>query len=227
MRHRLQILTVLLLLLTAAHAGDSIDRIVATVNRDPILSSDVDNEAHFEALQEGKSPDALDTDRREVLNRIVERELIRQQIADEYEPAKDLVDRRILEIRSQYAAVKNDTQWVELLERYSLDADDLRAMVVVQLKVLHFLDVRLRPTVHVDSDEVGDYYNTQLVPKLKAAGKTVEPLTSVKQKIEEVLLQQKMNEVFNAWIANLRNQSKIQIMDSTLAAPAKTVAKGF
>jgi hypothetical protein len=88
------------------------------------------------------------------------------------------------------------------------------------LKVVHFLDIRLRPTVRVERDEVSDYYSNKLVPQLKAAGATAEPIEKVKDKIEEVLLQQKMTEVFDAWVANLRSQGTIRILDPDLAAPA-------
>ena len=226
MKCRLVQSALLCLLLTAtAFATDTLDRVVATVNRKPILASDVEDEAHLEALQQGRPGAALDGERRAVLSRIIERELICQQMPDGFEPSREAIDRRIADMRALFPEAQTGQQWEELLANYGLGSPDLREAVKVQLQVLHFLDIRLRPTVRVDRQEIGDYYSNQLVPKVKAAGGNADPLDKVQDKIEEVLLQQKMTEVFNAWMTNLRNQANIRILDSTLAPPSKAEAE--
>lgn len=221
MKRRLAQLALLLpLLVSALCAAQSVDRIVATVNRQPILASDLDDEAHFEALQQGKAPGALDAERRGVLGRVIQRELICQQMPATFEPTKEAIDAQVNELRAQFPAVKDDAQWNELLNSYEFTPQSIRDFVTLQLKVVHFLDLRLRPTVRVDREEVGDYYSNKLVPQLKAAGAAIDPLEKVRTQIEEVLMQQKMSDVFNAWIANLRSQGTIQILDPDLAPPA-------
>ena len=219
MKRRLAQCALVLWLIATVHAADSLDRIVATVNHRPILASDLDDETHFEALQQGKPAAGLDSERRAVLNRIIERELIAQQIAEAFEPSAESLDKQELEIRKLYSA-QTDQQWKDLLASYSLDEGSLREQIKLQLQVVHFLDVRLRPTVRVDRDEINDYYQSNLVPKLKSAGALVEPVEKVQDKIAELLIQQKITEVFNAWITNLRNQGSIQILDPDLAKPA-------
>jgi hypothetical protein len=226
MKRRLAKLALTLVLLAISlHAAESLDRVIATVNRKPILASDVDDAAHFEALEQGKVPRALDSERRAVLNRVIERELVCQQMPDTFEPASELVDQHIAELRAQFSTVKTDADWLDLLASYGLDFETLRDDVTLRLKVVHFLDIRLRPTVRVDRDEVSDYYSKNLVPQLKAAGAAPEPIENVKDKIEEVLLQQKMTEVFDAWVANLRSQGSIRILDPDLAAPSPATAE--
>jgi peptidyl-prolyl cis-trans isomerase SurA len=221
MKRRLaQIALALVFVATSMYAAESLDRVVAVVNRQPILASDVEDAAHFEALEQGKVPNTLDAERKAVLNRVIERELICQQMPDTFEPASGLVDHHISELRAQFPAIKTDAQWMDMLATYGLDTETLRADVTLELKVVHFLEIRLRPTVRVESDEVSDYYSKKLVPQLKAAGATAEPIERVRDKIEEVLLQQKMTEVFDAWVANLRTQGTIRILDPYLSAPA-------
>lgn len=221
MKRRLSQLALLLsLVVPTVSFADSLDRIVATVNHQPILASDVDDEAHFEALQQGKAPFALDGERRGVLGRVIQRELICQQMPATFEPTKAAVDVQVNELRAQFPAVRSDSQWTELLASYNFSEQGIRDFVTLQLKVVHFLDLRLRPTVRVDREEVGDYYSNKLVPQLKAAGAVIDPLDKVRSQIEEVLLQQKMSEVFNAWIANLKSQGNIQFLDPDLAPKA-------
>jgi parvulin-like peptidyl-prolyl isomerase len=221
MKRRLaQLAFTLVLLATGLYAAESLDRVVAVVNRQPILASDVDDAAHFEALEQGKVPTALDSERRAVLNRVIERQLIYQQMPDTFEPDSELVDRHIADLRAQFSTIKTDAEWMNTLASYGLDQESLRDDVTLRLKVVHFLEIRLRPTVRVESGEVSDYYSKKLLPQLKAAGATAVPIENVRDKIEEVLLQQKMTEVFDAWVANLRSQGTIRILDPNLAAPA-------
>jgi hypothetical protein len=218
MKRRLaQFAIAFLMLVPCAQAADSLDRIVATVNRQPVLASDVDDEAHFEAIEQGRAPSMLDGDRRAVLNRVIQRELICQQMPDTFEPAEELIDAHIAELRAQFPAVITAAEWDHLLANYGFDDQTLRDNIKLQLKVVHFLDLRLRPTVRVDHDEITEYYSTKLVPKLKAAGAKIEPLDQLNDKISEVLIQQKMTEVFNAWTANLRSQGNVRILDPDLA----------
>ncbi len=171
-----------------------------------------------------KAPGELDADRRAVLNRVIQRELICQQMPDTYEPAKELIDGQVSDLRAQFTAVKTTGEWAALLGTYGFDDQILRDDIKLRIKVVHFLDLRLRPTVRVDHEEIGDYYSNKLVPQLKAAGAKVEPIDQVKDKIAEVLMQQKMTEVFNAWTANLRSQASVRILDPELAAPPSTVS---
>ena len=202
------------------HAAQTLDRIVATVNQKPILASDLEDEAHYEALQQAKAPDALEGNRKAVLNHVIERELICQQMAESYDPGKDRIDRQIALLRDEFPAVKTDQDWKSLIASYDFDEESLRDLVKLQLQVVHFIDLRLRPTVRVDRDEVDEYYSDKLVPKLKAAGAQVDPIDKLRDKIQEVLLQEKMTNVFEAWIANLRNQGSIRILDPTLVPQA-------
>jgi SurA N-terminal domain len=226
MKRPLAQLALVLLLTATLYAADTLDRIVATVNKRPILASDVDDEAHFEALQQGKAADSLDAERKAVLNRLIERELVFQQIPQEFDPGKEVIDGRLAEMRKQFPSVVTDRQWNDLLASYDLDETTLHDEIKQQLQVLHFLDLRLKPTVRVDRDEIRDYYTTKLVPRLQTAGATVDPLDKVQEKIAEVLLQQKMTEVFDAWIANLRNQGNIHILDPSLMPSTVAVEKG-
>ena len=210
---------ILALLAPMAYAGDLLDRIVATVNQKPILASDLDDAAHFEALQRGTLPGAMEINRRAVLNRVIERELICQQMPDTFEPTQEAIENHIREIRTQFPTAKSDVAWSDLLASFGFDDSSLRDDVRLQLKVVHFLDVRLRPTVRVESEEVSDYYSKTLVPRLKAAGATAEPMDKLKDKIQEVLLQQKMTEVFDAWVANLKSQGSIRVLDPELSTP--------
>src|SRR5215469_8876633 len=88
----------------AASAGEMIDRIVATVNGHIILQSDWNDALCYEALLSARPVDQFtDQDRRAVLDRLIDQELLGEQMksnlfqhASEEEAAKQVADARKL-----------------------------------------------------------------------------------------------------------------------------------
>ncbi len=73
------------LTLPPAHAGQVIDRIVATVNGHIILQSDWDEALCYEALLNGRAISQFtDDDRRAVLDRLIDQELLGEQMKSAY-----------------------------------------------------------------------------------------------------------------------------------------------
>src|SRR5262250_2467759 len=100
MRKRLHLGLVLALLAWGAilHAGEVVDRIVATVNGHIVVQSDWDQALSYQALVDNRSVDQFSlAERKATLNRLIDQELIRQQInASEFSPAStEDIDKRI------------------------------------------------------------------------------------------------------------------------------------
>ena len=212
----------MLLITQAAWAGDVIDRIVATVNGHIILQSDWDEEVAYEALMDGKSVQkASDEDRLATLNRLVDQELIRQQVRptdSEYVPDQQVIDGRIQSLRKQLPNVETDKSWNELLARYNLNETDVKAHIAMQFRILHIIDDHLTPTIQIDDKSVEDYYNQTLLPQLRQSGAKEPPLTEVTPKIREILTQQKLNDALKDWLQSLRDDGTIHLQ----TAPATT-----
>ena len=74
---------------------------------------------------------------------------------------------------------------------------------------MNFLEVRLRPEVKSSPTEIEAYYQQQLLPDLQKTGNTVLSLDQVEPKIRELLTQQRIDELLNVWLHNLRQQAEI------------------
>jgi len=195
-----------------ANAGELIDRIVATVNGHIILQSDRDDAVRYEALTSGRLPEQLSAvDRKSALDRLIDQELLREQMnaSDTHATSED-VARRIEEIRKQYPTAVDDRTWHALLMRYGINEDELQKRVSLQLDLLRLVDARLRPTVQIDAQSIESYYNQELLPQLRQMGRKAAPLEEVTPKIKELLTQKKMNQLLAAWLQNLRAGSNIR-----------------
>ena len=71
--------------------------------------------------------------------------------------------------------------------------------------MMNFVEVRLRPNIHIQPEEVEAYYRAQVLPDLEKAGVKLVTLQEVEPKIRELLVQQHMDELLDAWLHNLRS----------------------
>jgi hypothetical protein len=195
-----------------AWAGDILDRIVATVNNHAILQSEWQDATRYEAFVSGRALDQLQaSDRKAALDRLIDQELLREQMRSSGFPHanSEEVEKRIQEIRKQYAGAESDAGWQAALARYGLTENDLRKRVTLQVDLMGLVDARLRPSVVIDSKSIEGYYNQELLPQLQHSGAQQAPLAEVTPKIKELLTQQKMNEMLVAWLQDLRSGSRI------------------
>ncbi len=234
MRNRtyISILFVLLSLGIVAYAQqvETLDRVIATVNHTPVLQSEWEDSLRFEAFLQGRPPQSFSAEERLAsLNRLVDRVLLLEQMQADYSPSREEVAARLHEIRNQLAGAESDVAWHSLLERYGMTEAGLRGAVENQMKILRFVDLRLRPSVRVTRDDIQKYYDETLVPQLKKAGVEPQPLEKLTPRIRELLAQQRMEGVLEDWLGNLRSQSEIHYDDlepeatapDSKSAPAK------
>jgi peptidyl-prolyl cis-trans isomerase SurA len=198
-----------------------IDRIIATVNGHVILQSDWDEALCYEALLTNRTlAQFTDDDRRAVLDRLIDQELLREQMKSaDFPHATDAeVAARVADARKQYPEAASNEAWHALLARYHFTEKDLLVRVRQQIDVMRLVDARLRPAVQIDSKSIEAYYRDQFVPKLKQSGASAVPLADVSAKIRELLTEQKVSELLVSWLQTLRSEGQVHIPGVTSSA---------
>jgi peptidyl-prolyl cis-trans isomerase SurA len=201
-------------LLPSARAGEVIDCIVATVNGHIILQSDWEEALRYEALLNGRALNQFtDDDRRAVLDRLIDQELLAEQMksasfqhASEAEAAA-----RVEDSRKQYPKAASDEGWRLVLSRFGLSEKDLVAHVQQQIDLMRLVDAHLRPAVEIDSRTIEAYYREKFVPQLKQSIVVEIPSADVAVKIRELLTEEKVNELMISWLQSLRSESKVSV----------------
>jgi hypothetical protein len=214
-------LCVTAILLTSARAGQVIDRIVATVNGHIILQSDWDEALSYEALLNGRPLNQFtDDDRRAVLDRLIDQELLGEQMksalfqrASASEAAASVASARKL-----YPESATDEGWQSVLAGFGLKEKDLVAHVQQQIDLMRLVDAHLRPAVQIDSKTIEAYYREKFIPQLKPAIAAEAPSADVAAKIRELLTQEKVNELMITWLQSLRSESKVNVPATNEAA---------
>lgn len=193
-------------------AGEIIDRIVATVNGHIILQSDWDDAVRCEALMNGHAlPQITPKDRKDVLDRLIDQELLREQIPPQETPSvsNNDVSRRLAEIRKFYDKAGDSQAWVKTLAQYEVTESQIKDRIVLQNQLMWLVNSHLRGEVQIDQKSIESYYNQDLLPQLDQSGGKHVPLAKATPQIKEILTQRKMNELLIAWLQNLRAGSKI------------------
>jgi peptidyl-prolyl cis-trans isomerase SurA len=208
-------LLLLVVLLAPSHAtAEMIDRIIATVNGRVILQSDWDEALCYEALLTNRTlAQFTDDDRRAILDRLIDQELLREQMksADFVHATDTEVAARVADARKQYQQAASTEAWQAILAQYHLTEKDLFAHVRQQIDVMRLVDARLRPAVEIDSKSIEAYYRDQFVPKLRRSGASEVPLAEVSVRIRELLTQEKVSELLVSWLQTLRSEGQVHI----------------
>jgi hypothetical protein len=180
----------------------------------------------MECLLQSKPLEKLTSeDRAAILDRLIDRALLEQQISKEadLDPDPDEIKSALDDLRKQFPQAATDDGWKGLLLSYSLTEQDVDEHLKSQMRVLRFVDLRFRDLVRVDKSAVETYYQQKFVPEMRQRGAIeTPPLSEVSTRIEKILVEQRIDEMLDRWLEALRAQAHIQRM----LPPASTVAGG-
>ena len=203
-----------------------LDKVVAVVNRQVILQSDIDEEIRLSVLDPARAGQGTLTPLR-ALDQLISQALIQQQIrredAQADEPAPDEVSARLAEIRKELPACvhqncASDNGWKDFLAAHQLTPERVDAYLRYRLEILSFIEQRFRPGIHIAPQEIENYYRKTLLPQY-GRGEAVPSLEKVSPRIEEILLQQQVNLLFDEWLTNLRKQGDVEVLDAAFESP--------
>jgi peptidyl-prolyl cis-trans isomerase SurA len=204
-----------------------LDRVVAVVNNQAILLSDLDDEVRLSVLDPGRGGMGVLT-RTRALDQLIGRALIQQQISQEdvepAEPGQAQIDARLSDLRKELPACvrancASDAGWQTFLNAHDLSQDRVKTYLRSRIEILRFIELRFRQGINISPQDVETYYRDTLIPQYPKGDKP-PTLDKVSARIEEILLQQRVNVLFDDWLNNLRRQGEIEVLDPALEAPA-------
>ena len=199
------------------------DRVLAVVDEDPILQSDLDRVIALGLAQPRSGEDPAVFRRRTLDELIAERLRFHEmdRFGFEQVPVED-VDAHVAEIRARF---KDEAAFQKALRDQKMAVKDLRQVVARQLMVLAYVDEQLGPRVFVSLDDISNYYRTVLTPDLQKRGQPVPPVDEVRDQIRTVLREQRLNEAIGKWTDDLRRKADVQVFFGQPAGKLPPVVK--
>lgn len=215
--------TMLLLLSTVQGGSQVVDRMVAVVNKQIIMQSELEQVARVEFLL-GRRPleQLTGVEMHDVLKRMIDQDLLQQQITQSAmpEPTADEIAAQLRDVRSQIPGADSDAKWQAMLAAYGVGEQDVARQLVAQVRILRFIDLRFRGLVNVDKTEIATYYQEKFLPELRQRGLPETPLTDeVSRTIEKIVVEERIGKLQDELVNNLRSQAHIEEMsaDGTLS----------
>jgi sulfur carrier protein ThiS len=196
--------------------GQIVDHVVTSVNGHVVLQSDWEQEVDFEAFSNARDSDSFTSaERNAALDRLIDQELLREQVRPSQPAPAEQVAARVAELRKLHPECATDDGWRATLQRYGLTQASLEKRVADQIQLMKLVGDRLQPSIQIDQRAVETYYHDQLLPDMKRAGSTAAPLSEVFDRIKDLLAERKMNELLSVWLASLRSGSHILTPESS------------
>ena len=187
-------------------AQEVIDRIVARVETDIILLSDVRQLNRYQVFLDGKAQSDAD-----ILNRLIDQWIVRNEasVARFPQPSDDDVNRSIERLKRSFSSPE---EFQQRQKQSGITDDEIRQFVRAQLYLSNYLDSRFRPAIQIDEKAIEDFYKTRVVPRAESRSQTPPTLDNARDFIQEALVQQAINEQADRWLKESRARVRVEIM---------------
>ncbi len=197
--------------LSSSSRAEIIDRLAVALDNQVITESEILREIRLTAFQNGEPPDFTSEARRKAAQRLIEQKLIGKEIEmGRYAKSSSAdVDPMLRQIQAQ--RFHSPQEFRQALEKYGITEEELKAQLLWQLTLLSFIDVRFRPGIQVTDNDIQQYFDQKL-PELeeKAGPEKKIRLDDLRDKIQEALTDQRVDQQLNDWLAETRKRMRIE-----------------
>jgi hypothetical protein len=205
MPSRTTILVAALLLVAAPwlRAQQLIDRIVARIENDIILLSDVRELSRYQQFVDGKAETDAD-----ILNRLIDQWIVRNEAKAALfpQPSEEDIKRSLQRLKRSFSSPQ---AFEERKKQTGLSEEDVLRMLKSQLYLSNYLDTRFRPSIQIDEPAIEDFYKTRVVPRAESRGQTPPTLEAAHDFIQEALVQRAINVQADKWLKESRTRVRV------------------
>jgi hypothetical protein len=182
-----------------------VDRIVARIEVDILLQSQVRELGAFQQLIDGQaeSDDKL-------LKELIEQWVVATEADASHfpQPAQFEVDREMARLVSQFP---NVDKYQARLRELGLSDNQVRQLLIRQIYDERYVDYKFRPSVQVEAADIETYYKQEFQPELAKKNQPVPSLSSVEEQIRELLVQRGISTMTSKWLDDTKSRLKIEI----------------
>ncbi len=204
---RFSLLWLAMLLILAgriSYAQEVVDRIVARVENDVILLSDMRELSHYQLFVDGKT----ESDE-QLLDRLIDQWIVRNEasVSRIAQPSDEDVQRSLERLKRSFSSPE---EFEDRRKQSGLSEEDVRRMMRSQLYLSNYLDTRFRPSIQIDDKQIEEFYETRVIPRAKSREQTPPTLEAARDFIQEALVQRAINEQADKWLKESRTRVRVE-----------------
>jgi hypothetical protein len=181
-----------------------IDRVVARVESDVILLSEVRALGRYQQLVEGKSESEA-----QILDRLIDQWIVRSEADTAQFPRPSVADiaAGVEQVQKSFAS---DGEYQARKKQVGLTDAEVRNVVAAQLYLSNYLDSRFRRSAKVEPKDVQEFYEKAVIPRAQARGQAAPALDAARDYIHEALVQRSINEQADRWLNESRGRLRVE-----------------
>lgn len=189
---------------SVARGQQVVDRIIARIDDDVLLQSDLRELGEFQQLQGVKvEPESTRLD-----------ELIDQWVIKHEGEAAQFSQPSDADVTTSLEQLKKnlggDDVFQRRLKETGLSVASVRRILARIFFYSRYLDYKFRTAAQIDSAAEEKYYNSEFADQLKARGEKLPPLDSVRPQIHELLVQEDISKRAAEWLTESRSRLKVE-----------------
>jgi hypothetical protein len=198
------LLAAMLLEARGGRAQEVIDRIVARVENEVILLSDIHQLAEYQVFVDGKA----ESDE-QILERLIDQWIVRTEaVAARFpQPSDQDVQRSLARLQRSFS---NAESFEERKKHSGLTEEEILRQLKSQLYLSNYLDSRFRASIQIGDDAIADFYKNRVVPRAESRGQTPPTLEAAHDFIQEALVQRAINEQADKWLKESRSRVRVE-----------------
>jgi len=197
-------------------SAEVVDEILATVDRTPILRSDLvlaslagfGRTAHDETVP--PSPDHLDP---ELLEKRINLEIQFRDLESSGALKSFQID-LAEECRQAAQKIGGEEKLRNALRMHDLAWEDFEALVYRMAAARIWVEKRLRPRIRIHEEDIRAAYTREVVEPLTRQGQTPPPLDEVRQQLRRILEEEQLNLAISRWLDEARHGHDVIIYAS-------------
>ena len=184
-------------------AQQLLDRMVARVENDIVLLSDVRELSRYQQFVDGKA----ESDK-EILDRLIDQWIVRNEAKAALfpQPSEEDVDRSLRRLKRSFSSPE---AFEERKKQSGLTDEDILHMLKSQSYLSNYLDTRFRPSIQIDEPAIEDYYKTRVVPRAESRGQAPPTIEAAHDFIQEALVQRAINVQADKWLKESRTRVRV------------------
>jgi hypothetical protein len=187
-------------------AQEIIDRIVARIENDVILLSEVRALGRYQEWVDGKSESDA-----QILDRLIDQWIVRNEADTAQFPKSSDEDiaRGVERVEKSFTSPE---EYEARKKQVGLTDAEIRNLVAAQLYLSNYLDSRFRPSAQVSAKDIEDFYQKAVIPRAQARGQVPPSLDAARDVIQEALVQRSISEQADRWLNESRARVKVEKM---------------
>ncbi len=202
------------LILAVVSQAAIVDRIAVTVGTKVITDSEINIRIRLTAFENGEKPDLSLESRKKAADRLIDQKLVEREMDDGHYPrTEDAASTVLLDNYAETNYGPDREALARALAGYELTPADLREDLTRQADLLHFLELRFRPSIQVSEADVRRYYDEQF-RQAEGFGAT---LNEMRAQIEQRIAGDRADAEMETWLKDQRKRTRISYVEKGLA----------